>query len=181
MRRVRRQRPMRGHGFMNLLKKGHDFLKKSQIISKTANALHESGIGGKHNALIGKIGSFAGSHGYGRRRVHRRAHGTRRTYKRRGHGAIGNFLRKANDWLKKTGAISKVSGALSGIVPGANVVNKVSSSLGYGRRRRHRRVHHRRVGGAIHRRVHRRRGRGIAQSGVGIGGQTTFSTGRVIF
>ena len=193
MRRTRHHRPMRGHGFMNILKKGHDFLKKTQVVSKVANALHSAGVGGKHNALIGKIGAFAGSHGYGHRR-RRRAHGTHRKKVRRGHG-IGNFLRKANDWLKKTRVVSTVANALGGVgVPYAGAIGKVSGALGYGRRRRHhrrahgvRRVHHRRhrVGGAMHRR-HHRRGHGIGhvytpQSGVGIAGTTTYSSGRVLF
>ena len=59
-------------------------------------------------------------------------------------------LRSAHDWIKKNKIISTVSGALSG-VPGiggiASAINKGSSALGYGRRRR-----------TVRRRVVRRRG-----------------------
>lgn len=75
---------------------------------------------------------------------------TRRLVRRRARG--GGFmdaLRSAHDWIKKNKIISTVSGALSG-VPGiggiASAINKGSSALGYGHRRR---VRRRRVGGSL--------------------------------
>jgi len=60
----------------------------------------------------------------------------------RGRGVLSgikNFAKKANDYLRKTKAISRVSGALSGVVPYADQINKFSSQAGYGKRRRRRR------------------------------------------
>ncbi len=61
--------------------------------------------------------------------------GRRHRRKMMGSG-IMDFLKKAHDWVKSNKIISSVSGALSGIVPGASIINKVSDTLGYGRRRR---------------------------------------------
>lgn len=80
----------------------------------------------------------------GRRRlVMRRKHsslGGRR--RRRMHGkGIGDFLRKANSYLRDSKIISKVASTLSdaGIAPGiTGSVAKVAGVLGYGRRGRHR-------------------------------------------
>lgn len=50
-------------------------------------------------------------------------------------GSLKSVLNTANNFLKKTKAISKVSSALSGIVPYADKVATASSKLGYGKRR----------------------------------------------
>lgn len=91
----------------------------------------------------------------------------RKTHRaRRGRGKFTDFLRKANDWLRKTHIVSGVANALgSAGVPYASTVGSVAGKLGYGRRRRvHRshmpRVHH--VIGLGRRRVHRR-GKGVKQ------------------
>ncbi len=65
---------------------------------------------------------------------------TRRTRRPRRKGAgFFDAIRSAHDWIKRNKIISTVSGALSG-VPGigniASAINKGSSALGYGRRRR---------------------------------------------
>jgi hypothetical protein len=81
------------------------------------------------------------------RRKHHSLGGRRR---RRMHGrGIGDFLKKANSYLRDSKIISKVANTLSdaGIAPGiTGNVAKVASVLGYGRHRRHR-MHHR--GGAL--------------------------------
>lgn len=62
----------------------------------------------------------------------------RRARRMRG-GSLRSTLGKINNYLKRTKAISKVSGALSGVIPYADTVHKYSSMAGYGTRRRHRR------------------------------------------
>ena len=47
-----------------------------------------------------------------------------------------SFLKKANQWLRKTGIISKVGKALSDVVPYAGDIGKVAGRLGYGKRGR---------------------------------------------
>ena len=80
--------------------------------------------------------------------------GRPRVARRKRGGGFMDALRSVHDWVKKNKIISTVSGALSG-VPGiggiASAINKGSSALGYGRRRRRtrRRVVHRKRGGAI--------------------------------
>lgn len=73
----------------------------------------------------------------------------RRRVVRRGRGHKGkgfmDFLKKANSWLRKTRAISKVGGVLGDIgVPYAGTISKGARAVGYGRnrtvRRRRRRV-----------------------------------------
>jgi len=60
----------------------------------------------------------------------------RRTHRRRG-GSFWGFLKKANSWLRRSGAISKVANALgSAGVPFASKIGSVAGTLGYGRRRR---------------------------------------------
>src|SRR6185437_16250037 len=78
--------------------------------------------------------------------------GRPRVRRHRGRGFF-DALKSAHDWIKKNKIISTVSGALSG-VPGiggiASAINKGSTALGYGRRRRvARRRPMRRRGGAI--------------------------------
>ena len=58
---------MRGRGVMDLLRRGNDFLKSTQLLSKGAAALAPS-IGGRFGGYLGKAGALAGSLGYGRRR-----------------------------------------------------------------------------------------------------------------
>ena len=70
VRRYRRglgRRRMRGRGVMELLRRGSDFLKNTQLLSKGAAALAPS-IGGKFGGYLSQAGNLAGSLGYGRRR-----------------------------------------------------------------------------------------------------------------
>ena len=58
---------MRGRGVMDILRRGNDFLKSTQLISKGAAALAPS-LGGKWGGYVSQAGNLAGSLGYGRRR-----------------------------------------------------------------------------------------------------------------
>jgi hypothetical protein len=51
---------------MTFMKKVNDFLRNSKLVSNVGASLHKSGI-----PYAGKIGSFASSLGYGRRRMGR--------------------------------------------------------------------------------------------------------------
>lgn len=177
--RPRRRRNLKGRGkFMDLLKKGHSFLKKTRAVSKVASALNSAGIAPKYSGTVAQV---AGQLGYGRRR-----HKSHRTRRMHGRGKFMDFLNKANNWLKKTKVISTVANALGPVVPYASTVGNVAGKLGYGRKRRR---GHRRATGSGRRhtvRHHRMRGRGIGhvytpQSGIGIAGTATYSVGRVQF
>jgi len=50
--------------------------------------------------------------------------------------SIKSGLSSANDWLRKTKAVSKAAGALSGVVPGAERLSSVAGKLGYGKKKR---------------------------------------------
>lgn len=83
------------------------------------------------------------------RKAHRKRHhvglGGR---KRRMHGrGFGNFLSKANNFLRDNKIISRVANTLaeSGVAPGlSSTIGKIAGTLGYGRR--HHRMH---KGGAL--------------------------------
>lgn len=63
----------------------------------------------------------------------------------RGRG-FGDFLSKANSFLKNSKIISTIGDSLAEAgVPGAGLVGSIAGKLGYGRRRMHRRRH----GGAL--------------------------------
>lgn len=73
--------------------------------------------------------------------------GRKRTMKGKGlWDKIKKGAKKVNDFLKESRVISKVSGALSGIVPYADVVHNYSDKYGYGNGKRKRVV--RKRGGA---------------------------------
>ena len=59
----------------------------------------------------------------------------KRVYKRklRGRGFM-KFISKANDFLKKTKAISRIGGLLGSRIPLAGQIGSVARSIGYGRR-----------------------------------------------
>jgi hypothetical protein len=63
---------MHGRGFGSFLSGANKFLKDNQIISKVASAIAPH-LGESGASLVNKIGSVAGTLGYGRRR-HRRMH-----------------------------------------------------------------------------------------------------------
>ena len=94
----------------------------------------------------------------GLRRIHhrRRPHarhitlnlGGRRRRRMRGSG-LGDFLKKANSYLRDNKIISRVANTLaeSGVAPGiSSTVGKIAGTLGYGRRHRRHRMHR---GGAL--------------------------------
>lgn len=73
-----RRRRMRGRGVMDFLKKAHNFVKANQLISKGATALAPivaSRLGPTASGILSKVGSVAGSLGYGRRRRMHRGRG----------------------------------------------------------------------------------------------------------
>lgn len=60
------------------------------------------------------------------------------TRKQKGDG-FADFARKANEWLRKTKAISKVANTLATVgVPYAGNIGQVAGKLGYGKRVRKR-------------------------------------------
>lgn len=63
-RRVRRKQG--GDGFMDVLKKANNFLKKTKIISTIGKAYGATGAPGA--AIVGRVGNTAGALGYGKRR-----------------------------------------------------------------------------------------------------------------
>ena len=82
----RRVTHRRGKGFMDVVNKVGNFLKRTKLVSNVANVLGSAGI-----PYANAIGSVAGKFGYGKRRVNRRAYGTRRPIHRmRGHGVHHN-------------------------------------------------------------------------------------------
>jgi hypothetical protein len=63
--------------------------------------------------------------------------GARSKRRIRGGNRFMSFLKKANKFLRKTGAVSKISGALASAgVPYAGKVSAISRQLGYGYGRR---------------------------------------------
>lgn len=54
---------MKGRGFMDFIGKANNFLKSSKLVSSIGNALGSAGV-----PFASKIGSIAGTLGYGRRR-----------------------------------------------------------------------------------------------------------------
>ena len=196
-----------GRGFFDFIKKAHNFIKNNQIVSKAANVASQvanSGMLGKYGdkvgSIAGQVGAAAAAKGYGRRRrrVH---HGVgRRRRVRRGGSKFTDFLSKANNFLRDHKVVSTVANALGSVgVPFASKIGSVASNLGYGRKR----VHRRKVGGAMHtavrrtthrmrggaRHTHVRRGRGVytipkfgtQQYGQGIAGLVTYSSGTCVF
>jgi hypothetical protein len=66
----------------------------------------------------------------------RMARGVKRRRRMRGRG-IGDFLKRANNFLKSSKLVSTVGSALGAAgIPYADKIAGVASSLGYGRRRR---------------------------------------------
>lgn len=182
--RTKKTRKLQGKGVMDLLKRGNDFLKRTKLISRSIHGLRNH-----LPAYAIPLGGLAQSYGYGKQK--------RR--KLRGRGFM-DFLRKANDWLKKTRIISTVGNALGTVLPVASTVGKIAGAAGYGRKRKRMRGRGlqqngsgfggtpsfssgRIIGNGKKKRYGRpsMRGRGLQHSNVGIGGQAAFSTGRVIF
>ena len=64
-RRVRK-RKQGGDGFMDVLKKANDFLKKTKLISTVGKAYGSTGAPGA--STIGRAGAMAGNYGYGKKR-----------------------------------------------------------------------------------------------------------------
>lgn len=60
-------RRQRGKGLMDMIKKAHAFLKKHRVISRGATGLSQI-LPPKYRDVAGKVGSIAGTLGYGRRR-----------------------------------------------------------------------------------------------------------------
>ena len=80
--------------------------------------------------------------GMGRRRRHRMG------------GALPGWLSEISNFFKKHKLISRAGNALSGVLPGgwgtaAGLVGKAANAVGYGRRRRHRRMKLMHKGGAL--------------------------------
>lgn len=152
----RKRGPKRGRGLISWIKdKALPFLRKTKLVSTVGNALAPV------VPVAGTIAKAASSAGYGRKR---------RT--RRGKGLFNFIKNKALPFLKKTKLISTVGNAVAPVIPAAGTIAKVATAAGYGKRRG--------------RGMHPRRGRGIghlgvAQSGVGIAGTTTYSQGAVQF
>jgi len=170
MYRHRRRRTMHGSGFMDSVRKANDFLKSTQAVSKVAGALGGI-VPGRAGQIIGKIGTTAGNLGYGRRRVHRR----RRTMHG---GGFMDTMRGINNFLKKSQVISKVAGALGGVIPYASNVSSIAGNLGYGRRRRvvHRR---RRVAGGARTMAHKKKALEHALMLHALGSGLSLAGGRV--
>lgn len=78
-----RRRRLRGRGLMDFLKKGAQFVKDNQLISKGASLLapHVTNrFGSNAGNILNKVGTVAGALGYGRmnrRRINRRGYGLR--------------------------------------------------------------------------------------------------------
>lgn len=177
---MKHKRPRRiGRGTGNIIKRASDLLHNAKFVHHAASALHSAGIGGKYNHLLGNLA--AGSVGSGRKhrkRVRKNhsmstiehklkshlskmsGHGRRRMHRKR----VGKGIW---DTVKKYKLISRGAKALGWLgVPGANVASTLAGWAGYGK----------------HKKIHHRRGRGYSpQTGVGIAGQTVYSSGRVIF
>lgn len=157
--RKRRVRKLKGKGIKEILGKAKAFLKRTKLISSTADAM-KSHV----PALAYPISTLAKSYGYGSKKRTRK--GTRkgtRVGKRnlRGKGFM-DFLKKANDFLKKTKIISTIGNAVGTVLPVAGTIGRVAGAAGYGKRRT------------------RTRGRGInPQMGDGFGGTAKFSAGVV--
>ena len=99
-------------------------------------------------------------YGLGRRR---RVSGLGRRRRHRGRG-LGNFLSRANNYLKDSKLISKVASAVAPHLgeSGQAIANKIASvsgSLGYGRRRRMHRL-------GMGRRMRHHRGLGLRLAGM---------------
>jgi hypothetical protein len=167
-RRVGRKR--HGRGFFadvgNAFSRAHDFVKKNKLVSTVANALGSVGV--PYAGAIGKAASLVGygrrrrvgrprvrRSGMGRRIVHRRRRpvgGARRRVHRRQHRRVGGAfnlrgaLTLAHNFAKKHQLASKALHHLGHPKAAAAV-----SSLGYGRRRVHRRrvMHRHRGGGSL--------------------------------
>lgn len=86
------------------------------------------------------------------------AMGKRRHRRMRG-GGIGDWLRKAHDFIKKNKLISRAGSALGNLHPGFARAGQVAKVLGYGRRRRHMGGALGLAGGALRLAGARRRGR----------------------
>lgn len=150
----RRARKLKGKGVKEILGKAKAFLKRTKLISNTADSLKPY-----LPAYAYPISTLAKSYGYGKKRT-----GMKRTGRRklRGRGFM-DFLKKANNFLKKTKVISTVGNALGTVLPIAGTVGKIAGSAGYGRPRRR-----------------GMKGRGInPQMGSGYGGTSSYSTGVV--
>lgn len=107
-------------------------LRNTGAISALGGALGQI-VPGRAGQVLGGVGSVAGALGFGRRR---------RPARRSGRGLMSG-LRKVNDFLKKTQAISRIAKGIvsTGLVPApySGYVSKAGNfagSLGYGRRRR---------------------------------------------
>jgi hypothetical protein len=61
-----KSKAMKGAGFLSALSKANNWLRGNRAISKIANAVASTGVPGV-SQLAGKIGSTAGSYGYGRK------------------------------------------------------------------------------------------------------------------
>lgn len=165
------KRPIRGRGKVSdLLKKANDLLKKTRVISRAAHAVAPT------FPMAYPVAKLAESYGYGKRRRLKGA---------RGRGFVDWIKNKALPFLKKTKIISTVGNALAPVVPFAGTVGKIAGTAGYGRKRRKKRTTAplRAAGRRKHKSM---RGRGIGhvytpQSGVGIAGTATYSSGRVQF
>ncbi len=130
--RTRRKRRI-GKGFFDVLKSGHDWLKRNKIISTVSGALSKVGV-----PYAGAINTASSALGYGRRR--------KRVVRRRRGGAINlrGLLSSAHKFIKDK---KLVSSALSHF--GHNKLSAGAAALGYGRRRR--------VGRPVKRRTVRKR------------------------
>ena len=49
-----------------IIQDAHDWVKKHKVISRGANFLISTGIAGKHSGVVGRVGTYAHKHGYGK-------------------------------------------------------------------------------------------------------------------
>ena len=49
-----------------IVQDAHDWVKKHKVISRGANFLISTGIAGKHSGVVGRVGTYAHKHGYGK-------------------------------------------------------------------------------------------------------------------
>lgn len=129
---------MKMNTVLNKLKKANDFLKKTQLISKSAHALSRADI--PYAQHIGRFANVSGSMGYGRKRktaVRRTTTRKRITRQRRMQGkGFMDVIKKINNFLKKTKLVSTVGSALGNVIPIAGTIGRVAGSAGYGRRKK---------------------------------------------